>query len=111
LRLSWRARKWEKFLPQPCLTVLRKKTKNNDTIPLASLWQGGFFWTQGKETDKNKDKRIRNIIDTFTEIGDSTFNYGIFDNYYFYAQKSKVKKKEKIKVKVMYEEIKYGRVR
>jgi len=75
--------------------------RNNDVL----------IGTYGNETDKDKDKKIRNIIDTFAEIGPSTYNYGSSDHYYFYAQKSKAKKKEKIKVKVMYEEIEYGRVR
>ena len=67
--------------------------------------------TYGKETDKNKDKKIKKVIDTFAGIGDYTTNYGISDNFYFYAQKSKTMKKEKVKAKVLYEELEYGRVR
>ena len=63
----------------------------------------------GKESDLDKDKKIRKIIDRFDAIGDSYCNYGTVDGYYFYAQKSRHKKL--VKEKVRYKELEYGRVR
>ena len=63
----------------------------------------------GRESDRDKNAKIKKIIDRFEEIGPSYSNYGTFDGYYYYAQKSK--HKELVKEKVKYKELEYGRVR